>query len=456
VAQVARAHDASVDREWMSQPLRTVDAMVEPTVATRTARTAERSSRTSNLASRTALRVALEALTEFVRGAEPGALRGDEAREVVTVLAEIERTCASGIALLSPRVVETGSYAKAGFATASDWLAACAGSSSAAAKARLNTAERAATIPEVAGALHEGTLSSAQLSVVTSAAGADPEAAGTLLEMAATAGHQELADEASRLRACARSKETEQARRARVHASRHLRWRQAEGGGVRGEFLCDEVAWARVAPALEAATKARAKAAGAGCVDSYEAHRLDALLDLLSRQGTSGSRPRVLVHVDAEALRRGTTTTGEICEIAGIGPVAVAAVTELLGEGSMEFLVKEGADVRTVTKASRHLAQKTASALVARDRTCVVPGCGKSLGLQGDHCIVDYAAGGPTEIENLALLCPGHHDMKTHGGWKIVGGPGRWKWVRPKDPPSAGRIARARKVAAARANPIRS
>jgi hypothetical protein len=308
----------------------------------------------------------------------------------------------------------------------------------------------------VAEALHEGTLSSPQLNLVAAAASVDPDAAGTLLETAASAGHQELAEAASHLKACARSKETERARRARIHASRHLRWRQAEGGGVRGEFLCDEVAWARVAPVLEAAAKARAKAAGAGCVDSYEAHRLDAFLDLLSRQGTSTSRPRVLVHVDAEALRRGTTAKGETCEIAGIGPVPVAAVTELLGEGSMEFLVKEGADVRTITKSSRHLAQKTASALQARDRTCVVPGCGKSLWLQGDHCVVDYAVGGPTEIQNLALLCSGHHDMKTYGGWKLAGGPGRWKWVPPKDPPSAGRIARARKVEAARANPIRA
>jgi hypothetical protein len=395
-------------------------------------------------------------LAQFVRSTDPVAISGDEAREIVALLAEMERTCASGIALLTPRVVETGSYAKSGYASAPDWLAACAGSSSATAKARLSAAERAAAIPELAEALHEGTLSSPQLNLVTSAASVDPDAAGTLLETAASSGHQELADAANHLKACARSKETERARRARIHASRHLRWRQAEGGGVRGEFLCDEVAWARVAPALEAATKARAKAAGAGCVDSYEAHRLDAFLDLLSGQGTSTSRPRVLVHVDAEALRRGTTAKGETCEIAGIGPVPVAAVTELLGEGSMEFLVKEGADVRTITKSSRHLAQKTASALQARDRSCVVPGCGKSLGLQGDHCVVDYAAGGPTEIQNLALLCSGHHDMKTYGGWKIVGGPGRWKWVPPKDPPSAGRIARARKVEAARANPIRA
>ena len=402
---------------------------------------------------RSEIRAALGSLARVVRGARPRAISGDEAKEIVALLAEAERVCASGIALFSPRVIETGSYAKDGYATGPDWLGALSGSSSSSARARLSAAERAAALPEVADALHHGALSAPQLGLVTAAAGAAPAAATTLLELVDNrASHQELSDEAERLKACARSEESERQRRARVHAARHLRWHQADGGGVRGEFLCDEAAWARVAPGLEAATNARAKAAGAGGVDTYEAHRIDALVQLLTGGGSAPARPRVLVQVSAEALRRGTTTTGEVCEIAGIGPVPVEAVRELLGEGSMEFVITEGTDVRTVTKASRDLAQKTATALLARDRVCVVPGCGKRLGLEDDHCMLDYAKGGATAIENLARLCGPHHAMKTHGGWKLGGGPGRWTWSPPPRPPSAGAIARARKLAAARAS----
>jgi hypothetical protein len=402
---------------------------------------------------RSELRDAIATIKRVVRAATPQSMSGEEARALTDLFADGERTCASGIAVCAPRVSETGSFAKEGYTSAPDWLAAVSGTSASAAKSRLAAAHRAATVPELAHALHKGALSSQQLNLVTSATAADPDAARTLLGLLDDrASHQELSQTADRLRACARSKESERQRRARIHAARHLRWRQADGGGVRGEFLCDEVQWARVAPALEAATKARWKGAGGTGDDTYEGHPMDALVQLLAGQGGGAARPRVLVHVDAEALRRGTTNTGEICEIEGIGPVPVEAVTELLGEASMEFLVREGTDVRTVTKASRDLAQKTATALMARDRTCVVPGCGKRLGLEGDHCNTSYAKGGPTTIENLARLCGPHHAMKTYGGWKISGGPGQWKWRAPSKPPSAGAIARARKVAAARSS----
>ena len=73
------------------------------------------------------------------------------------------------------------------------------------------------------------------------------------------------------------------------------------------------------------------------------------------------------------------------------------------------------------------------TALVARDRTCVVPGCGVSWGLEIDH-VVPFAEGGPTSLDNLALLCHHHHFLKTFEGWVLErtggertdgGGPGR-------------------------------
>ena len=155
--------------------------------------------------------------------------------------------------------------------------------------------------------------------------------------------------------------------------------------------------------------------------------------------------------IDAEALRRGTTEGDEICEIEGIGPVSVAAATELLGEGGLRYLVKEGFDIKTVTKATRDIAKCIDAALSCRDRTCCIKNCGKRLGLDRDHVHIDYADDGPTELDNLVRLCPEHHALKTHGGWRIEGKPGHWKWIAPEHPKSAGAISRARKVAAAKA-----
>lgn len=48
-------------------------------------------------------------------------------------------------------------------------------------------------------------------------------------------------------------------------------------------------------------------------------------------------------------------------------------------------------------------------------------------------------------------ICPEHHALKTYGGWRIDGEPGRWKWVAPANPKSAGAVTRARKLAATKA-----
>ncbi len=163
-----------------------------------------------------------------------------------------------------------------------------------------------------------------------------------------------------------------------------------------------------------------------------------------------GPRPRTLIIVNAESLRRGTTEGDELCEIEGIGPVSVAAAKELLSEGGFQYLVKEGFDIKTVTRSTRVVANCIDMALVVRDRLCARPGCGNRLGLERDHRQLDYGNDGPTELDNLVRLCPSCHKLKTDGGWRLEGRPGAWKWVAPAKPPSAQQMARVRKVAVAK------
>jgi hypothetical protein len=406
------------------------------------------------------LEQAVRILQRVVQSMAPGAISGDQALSMVSLFGAAERAAASGTALLAPVVVRTGSYTKTGHASAPDWLGAVSGSSSGVAKGRLVAAERAADSPELAEALHDGHLSAAQLKIVADTAAVAPGAPRALLTLIAKgASNQELSDAASRRRAAARKVECERERRARVHANRHFRWHQDANGGIRSEFLCDEVAWAKVAPRLEADAKARWKAAGAAAGEPLEAHRLDAFLALMAEaeaggstgRSGSGPAPRAVVLVDAEALRRGTTQGDELCEIEGIGSVSVDAATELIGDAGLQFVIKDGVDVRTVTGTTRIIRDRINIALLVRDRHCVVPTCGKRLGLERDHCKVDYAADGPTEMANLARLCPACHNLKTNGGWKLGGGPGHWTWDPPARPPSAGRINRQRKLTVARA-----
>ena len=264
--------------------------------------------------------------------------------------------------------------------------------------------------------------------MVTNAATEAPTSTADLLKLVDQgASHQELSDTAARMKAAARSRETEHLRRARVHAHRHLRAHQVETGGVRAEIFCDEVDWARIGPSVEARAKELWKAAGgSGGAEPLEAYRLDAFIELSARGGrvglagsampgaeatqprrsSKGSRGQAIVVIDAAALRRGTTEGDELCEIEGIGPVSVEAATELLSEASLRYVIRQGFDIKTVTKLTRDVAAALEAALIVRDRTCAVPGCGKRLGLEIDHRGVDFGDDGPTELDNLVRLVP--------------------------------------------------
>jgi hypothetical protein len=71
------------------------------------------------------------------------------------------------------------------------------------------------------------------------------------------------------------------------------------------------------------------------------------------------------------------------------------------------------------------------TALIERDAICVVPGCDVAAGLEIDHWVVPFAAGGPASLENLARLCGHHHYLRTHKGFRLDGGPGNWRWRPP-------------------------
>ncbi|WP_333889801.1 HNH endonuclease signature motif containing protein, partial [Mycolicibacterium gadium] len=59
-------------------------------------------------------------------------------------------------------------------------------------------------------------------------------------------------------------------------------------------------------------------------------------------------------------------------------------------------------------RTTRTISRRLRRALEYRHRTCAVPGCHATRGLHGHH-IIHWERGGPTEMDNLVLLCPYHH-----------------------------------------------
>lgn len=71
-----------------------------------------------------------------------------------------------------------------------------------------------------------------------------------------------------------------------------------------------------------------------------------------------------------------------------------------------------GRTARTATPAQRR-------ALATRDRGCIIPGCGIPAEACQTHHVQDWAAGGPSDLPNLALLCWAHHRQVDLGMWTI-------------------------------------
>ena len=146
------------------------------------------------------------------------------------------------------------------------------------------------------------------------------------------------------------------------------------------------------------------------------------------------SRPPSMVHlrVDLDALRRGSVRDGEVCEIPGVGPVPIETARALMGDAITELVITNGVDVTTVCHLGRSIPSPLRTALMERDPTCVVPGCDVRRGLEIDHWQISFADGGPATLENLARLCGHHHYLRTHRGFQLLGGHGRWRWERPE------------------------
>lgn len=72
-------------------------------------------------------------------------------------------------------------------------------------------------------------------------------------------------------------------------------------------------------------------------------------------------------------------------------------------------------------------------ALTVRDRGCVRPGCTVPASRTEAHHLTDWAQGGRTDVDSMALLCPYDHDSIT--GWILYLKDGR-VWCIP--PPDSG------------------
>ena len=146
--------------------------------------------------------------------------------------------------------------------------------------------------------------------------------------------------------------------------------------------------------------------------------RADALVevcrDFLDHGDTpvsGGRRPHVTVHVAAQAL---CGVPAEPCEVDGAGVITPHAARRLACDSAITTLTVDGdGSPLDVGRATRSVPPSLRRALETRDRGCVI--CGRPARWCDAHHIVHWADGGPTSLDNLALLCRYHHRLVHQG-----------------------------------------
>ena len=288
-------------------------------------------------------------------------------------------------------------------------------------------------LPVTTAALLSGDLSGTQAVEVARGAIVAPNTETQLLNLSKHATVRDLRDATSRVVAAA----TDEAERHRqVHKSRFLKsWTDLDGSfnlKARMTVANGALVMAALKPLQDEIFRSARKS---GAHERPEAYAADALMALCEKANNaalgpkpgvnakekSSSRPNAVINirVDIDALKRGHTENGEVCEIAGVGPIPVATATEYLGEAFLKLLVMDGTDIRTIAHMGRALPAKLRTGVEERDRVCQVPKCDMSVGLEIDH-IVPFAEGGATSFENLVRLCKRHHLQKTHDGYRLM------------------------------------
>ncbi len=143
--------------------------------------------------------------------------------------------------------------------------------------------------------------------------------------------------------------------------------------------------------------------------------------------------------------------TDEPANLEGVGPIAPETARRLAGTATRfnRLLVHpETGVLLSVGRESYRVPAELKRALQARDETCRFPGCNRSArGGEVDHTH-DWALGGETALNNLAIFCRRGHRMKHQTAWTVRQRKnGTLEWTSP-----AGRVTATHP--ASRAKPV--
>ncbi len=287
---------------------------------------------------------------------------------------------------------------------------------------------QAAGLPESTAAMRKGEIGFAHLAVIARTAdwlGESPKSPpfdeSFLLRRARHHSVAQLRRDAAHVRHAVDPRRYLREQVEQVEA-RFLELRMTEGGGLWLRGFLDGEGGATLCSALEPLSRPD----GREDQRNRERRQADALIELSARLLDAGSlprhagaRPHLQVTVSLDTLLDGYGSAA--AELEGAGPIAAETARRLGCDASVSRVIFGPESLLLdAGRARRVIPPATRRALVARDKGCVWPGCGRPATWCQGHHVRHWAHGGATDLDNLVLLCRAHHFKVHEAGWQLI------------------------------------
>ena len=369
---------------------------------------------------------------------------------------------------------EIGGWAMGGARSCAAWLSWACGVSLPAARERVRVARALPGLPLVSAAFAAGRMSYSKVRAVTRVATPDNEAMLVLYAESATAAQLEKVIRG--YRRCQRDEDNLDAHQQ--FERRSVRWWVDDEGYIRiaarlapddgalivaqmerlAEDSGEDVASAAAPPAQGVSAETAEAGRGDAPVvsdrldasDPIEARRADALKVMAETAAANGPKAcvggethLVVVHANTNELREdGGRASGYAAAdpgtdpgvwIEGAGRVSAETARRLACDAQIVALVEDALGRPLgVGRATAKVPRWLRRALKRRDGgRCQFPGCEATRFVDAHH-IKHWADGGPTDLDNLILLCRFHHRLVHEAGYRIAGeAADGFRFVRP-------------------------
>jgi hypothetical protein len=123
------------------------------------------------------------------------------------------------------------------------------------------------------------------------------------------------------------------------------------------------------------------------------------------------------------------------CGIEGGGVLHPETARRLCCDSRLQVvLTEEDGNALGIGRLSRTVPPYLMRQVRMRDGGCTFPGCEARSFLYAHH-IVHWIRGGPTDLENLVLVCGFHHKLVHEFGWNVSLTGSVVEWFRPNGRP---------------------